>query len=145
MAGVALLSSSVSPGLAREYYYFHKSGVTREQFIADREECERLSGGVRHIDPGTIHVYQRNSLSAGQNALATGIASLFAGMVGSGQDRRTMSMVERTCMADKEYQRYRVEKAVVTDIDKLPSDEEKLDRHFSMAGAAEPIGERIVE
>lgn len=143
--GVSFLVASSPEVQAREYYYFHKTGIAKEQFSADRAECERLSGGIHRRGSRTIYVPQYNNLSAGQNAAAVAIASLFAGMISGGQDRKTMSIVERTCMADKGYDRYRVDRTVVQNIEKLPTQEERLERHFAMAATSDPVGEEVVE
>tara|TARA_B110001454_G_C12717106_1_gene433025 strand:- start:2021 stop:2431 length:411 start_codon:yes stop_codon:yes gene_type:complete len=133
-----------TPALAREYYYFHKSGVSREDFKKDRQECDALASGVRKRD-NLGYVPPNPNLTVGQNAAAAGIAALFSGMISAGERRRTMSMVERICMADKGYQRYEVQPVIVRDIEKLPSKEAQLDRHFEMAASVEPVGKRIVE
>lgn len=130
--------------LAREYYYFNKPGVSREDFKKDRQDCEALASGVRKQN-NLSYVPPNPNLTVGQNAAAAGIAALFSGMINAGERRRTMSMVERICMADKGYERYEVQPVIVRDIEKLPSKEEQLDRHFEMAAAIEPMGKRIVE
>ena len=143
---VALVSLGVAAPLqAREYYYFNKPEVSREQYVADKLECDRLAGGVAPRDVGPIYVPQNSNLTAGQNALATGLAALFAGLMLGGQDRRTILAVERTCMADKGYGRYRVEKVVVQEIEDLKDGDARVARYFALATTAHPTGERIKE
>ncbi len=133
---------------ARDYYYFYKANIPRETYVADREECERLAGGVTRTGagvPSTYYVPGNPNLTAGQNALAAGLAGLFAGLMMGGQIRKTVSAVERTCMADKGYARYGVDKAVVKDIEKLDSIDARVERYFALATASAPVGERIKE
>lgn len=144
LIAVALAVAPV-PLLARDYYYFNKPQVARDQYVADKLECDRLAGGVAPKDIGPVYVMGNPNLTVGQNALAVGIASLFAGLIGGGEDRRLMRAVERTCMADKGYGRYKVEKAVVAEIDKLKDQDARIDRYFALAATAQPIGERIKE
>ncbi len=130
---------------AGEHYYFNKPNVDRDQYIADKVECDRLAGGVSAPESKTIYVPQNSNLSAVQNATVVGIASLFAGLVLGNENRKVIRAVERTCMADKGYGRYRVEKSFVQDIEKLKSQKERTERYFSLASAVQPVGERIKE
>ena len=139
------LAASTTPSLAREYYYFNKPGVSRDQYVADKLECDRLSGGVQPVDIGPVYVAQSPTLTAGQNALAVGIASLFAGLIGGGENRKAMRAVERTCMADKGYARYEVDKPVVREIEKMEDVDARIDRYFALAATDAPVGERIKE
>jgi hypothetical protein len=133
-----------SPACARDYYYFNKSNVSRDGYVADKLECDRLTGGV--ANKGTpIFVATGGGFSPGQNAAIAGAATLFAGLILGGEDKKTKRAVERTCMADKGYGRYKVEKAFVSEIDKLKTDDERIDRYFALAAMATPVGERIKE
>lgn len=146
--GAAFLGVSVlvsSPLQAREHYYFNKPNVSRDKFVADRVACDRLAGGVGAQGPQTIYVPQYSNLTAGQNAAAVGIAMLFAGLLAGGERRKVMRAVERTCMADKGYGRYRVEKEVVRNIDKMKSQDARVDHYFALAASTQPVGERIKE
>ena len=134
-----------APVIAREYYYFNKPGVSRDQYVADKLECDRLAGGVQPVDIGPVYVSQSPNLTAGQNALAVGIASLFAGLMGGSENRKAMRAVERTCMADKGYARYEVDKPVVREIEKLEDDTARIDRYFALAATTAPVGVRIKE
>jgi hypothetical protein len=133
-----------APVAAREYYYFNKPAVTRDQYVADKAECDALAGGVK-ANSQTIYVPSNPNLTAGQNALAVGLASLFAGMIGGDPRKRSMQTVERTCMADKGYGRYIVEKSVVAEISKLKDEAQQLERYFSLASTTQPIGQRTKE
>lgn len=144
----ALLAAAMlvtAPATAREYYYFNKPGVSREQYVADKLECDRLAGGVRPVDIGPVYVQQSPNLTAGQNALAVGLASLFAGLMGGGENRKAMRAVERTCMADKGYARYEVDKPVVRDIEKIEDVDARIERYFALAATDAPVGVRIKE
>jgi hypothetical protein len=131
--------------LARDYYYFNKPGVSRDDYVAAKLECDRLAGGVSPKDVGPVYVVSNPNLTAGQNAAAVAIGSLFAGLLLGGENRKVMRAVERTCMADKGYGRYKVEKAFVTDIAKLKSDNDRVDRYFALATMDSPVGERMKE
>ena len=142
MAAAVLVSA---PAAARDYYYFNKPGVTRDQYVADKLECDRLAGGVQAADIGPVYVQQNPNLTAGQNALAVGIASLFAGLIGGGENRKAMRAVERTCMADKGYARYEVDKPVVREIEKMEDVDARIERYFALAATDAPVGVRIKE
>ena len=141
-----MLAMIAAPAQAREYYYFHRANVTHERYAADRIACDRLAGGVRAPQRSTnMLVPQYSTLSPTTNAASVAIASLFAGLLLRDSGKDTIRLVERTCMADKGYARYRVEKPVVVAIDKLPTDEAKIERYFALATASVPTGERISE
>ena len=133
------------PAMARDYYYFNKPGVTRDQYVADKLECDRLAGGVQPVAIGPVYVQQSPNLTAGQNALAVGIASLFAGLMGGGENRKAMRAVERTCMADKGYARYEVDKPMVREIEKIEDVDARIDRYFALAATDAPVGARMKE
>ena len=136
---------AATPASAREYYYFYRANTPRETYIADREACERLAGGVdRRAGPMVYMPYNRN-LTGAQNGLAQGLAGLFIGLMSGGETRRTMSVVERTCMADKGYARYEVDRQVVKDIEKLGDVDARIERYFALATADTPTGKRMKE
>jgi hypothetical protein len=143
LAGATMLVTM--PAAARDYYYFNKPGVTRDQYVADKLECDRLAGGVQPVDIGPVYVQQSPNLTAGQNALAVGIASLFAGLMGGGENRKAMRAVERTCMADKGYARYAVDKPLVREIEKIANVDARIDRYFALAATDAPVGARMKE
>jgi hypothetical protein len=145
-AALACLAPA-APALARDYHYFHKADVPRERYAEDRAVCDRLAGGVdtRTTGSTTIMVPQYSNLSAGANAASVAIASLFAGLMLRNQNKHLVGVVERTCMADKGYARYKVEKGLVQEIDRLPNDEARVERYFALATASTPVGQRIKE
>lgn len=130
---------------AGEHYYFNKPNVSRDQYVADRILCDRLAGGVSAPGSTTVYVPQNSNLTAGQNAAAVGIAMLFVGLMRGNENRKIIRTVERTCMADKGYRRYRVENALVREIDRLKSQGERVERYFALATTTQPAGERIKE
>jgi hypothetical protein len=142
VCGLVLLPTAAN---ARDYYYFNKPAVARETYIADKLECDRLAGGVNPRETGPVYVMQNPNLTAGQNALAVGLASLFAGLIAGGENRRVMLAVERTCMADKGYGRFKVEKTFVKQIDTLKSEDDRIERYFALATTTSPMGTRIKE
>ena len=145
LLGIAALAGAVvsAPAEARDFYYFHKANVTLEAFQRDRLECERLMGGVRRPE-STVYV-PNNNLTVAQNAAVAGIAGLFEGMMRSRERRRTIDAIERTCMADKGYRRFRVSDELAEDLWDIEDPEERLARYLAMAAADEPVGERMVE
>ena len=143
--GLIIGAALPAPAHARDYYYFNKPGVSRDDYVLAKQECDRLAGGVSPKDIGPVYVAQNPNLTVGQNAAAAGIASLFAGLILGGENRKVMRAVERTCMADKGYGRYKVEKPFVTEIAKLKSEGERIDRYFALATTQYPAGERIKE
>lgn len=144
VAGIACALAS-TPAAARDFYYFHKAGVTLEVFQRDRLECERLMGGVQRPPQGPASVPNNNNLSVAQNAAVAGIAGLFEGMMRSRERRRTVDAVERTCMADKGYGRYRVSDELAAELGDIDDPEQRLSRYLAMAAADAPVGERMVE
>lgn len=143
VAGIACALAS-TPAAARDFYYFHKAGVTLEAFQRDRLECERLMGGVQRPPQGPAYV-PNNDLSGAQNAAVAGITGLFEGMMRSRERRRTVDAVERTCMADKGYGRYRVSDELAAELWDIDDPEQRLSRYLAMAAADEPVGERMAE
>ena len=146
LLAIAALACAVAsaPAAARDFYYFHKANVTLEAFQRDRLECERLMGGARRPESTTVYVPNRN-LTVAQNAAVVGIAALFEGMMRSREQRRTMNAIERTCMADKGYGRYRVSDELAEELWDIEDHEERLSRYLQRAAAEEPVGERMVE
>jgi len=142
-AGIACALAS-TPAVARDFYYFHKADVTFEAFQRDRLGCERLMGGAGRLPQGPAYVPD-NNLSVAQNAAVAGMAGLFEGMMRSRERRRTIDAIERTCMADKGYHRYRVSDELAEELWDIDDPEERLARYLTMAAADEPVGERMVE
>jgi hypothetical protein len=133
-----------TPAFARDYYYFNKANVTRDQFATERRECLELAGGVE-LPATTVYVPQSQTLTATQNAAASGIASLFISMMRHGEVRKLGLEVERTCMADKGYKRYKVGKKLISEINDIKAFDARIDRLFALAGTPDPVGERIKE
>lgn len=128
------------PALAVEPYYFHKAGVSRDQYMDDVNDCAQLVGGVR--------VPHYRALATGSspanNAIAAGIGSFFAALAEGRERRRMTSRIERTCMADKGYQRRSIDKASYGEIKKLEG-ETRIDRMFALVSADQPSGKALVE
>lgn len=131
---VAALVAAV-PAHARGYY-FNKPGVSREAYIADVAECIELAGGVRPTSTAVPY---------SPNLIAAAVGAFFAGMARSRERRRLANLVERTCMADKGYGRYEVGDDVLDEIHDIDSEEQRLERLFGLASAAEPVGRRMRE
>lgn len=143
---VALAISAFMPqaALAREYYYFNKADVSREDFVRDRTDCLKLAEDVK-TPASSAYVPYNNSLSAGQNAAAAGLAGLFAGLMLGSEERRVGLAVERTCMADKGYTRFVVDKNIIEDIAELKDENAQVEKYFEFATRNDPIGKGIRE
>lgn len=128
------------PALADEPYYFHKAGVDRDQYMDDVNDCAQLAGGVRAPH---YQVFATGS-SPANNAIAAGIGSFFAALAEGRERRRLISRVERTCMADKGYQRRSIDKASFAEIKKTEG-ETKIDHRFALVSADQPSGKTLVE
>lgn len=134
---IALWSASAR---AEEPYYFHKQAVSREAYAADVERCAQLSGGIR----GKSYSVQPLNPNAPYAVESAAIATLFIGFLQRAEQRRMMSRVERTCMADKGYQRRSIDKPLYREIRKL-DDKARLDRLFELVAAPQPIGKALIE
>jgi hypothetical protein len=132
-AGAALLAAVPANASG---YYFNKSGVSRETYMADVAECAELAGGVRTSNQAVPYT---------PNLIAVGVVALFSGMARSRERRRLIGMVERTCMADKGYARFEVGDSVLDEIHDLPTEDQRLERLFGLASSAEPVGRRMSE
>jgi hypothetical protein len=142
-AAALLLAAALlpAPAAARDYYYFNRPNVTREAYAADVAECAELAGGVARVKPGPVYAAPNNPYAL----YGVGAAALFAGLIGSAEDRRAKRSVERTCMADKGYGRFEVEKPVIRQIEAIKDAGERLDRLFALASSPQPIGTRMPE
>ena len=145
LAVLAFALGFAGPVQARDYYYFHKANISQETYRADRLECERLMGGAKVRSASGGYVPSNGNLTAGQNYAVVAITSLFSGMMKSAERRRTMNAVERTCMADKGYDRFSVPDEIAEEIEDVPDPEQRLARYFAMAATPKPVGERMVE
>ncbi len=146
LAIVACCASLIATPSHAGRYYFHKADVDRATYQADQEECERLAGGVRKKPRESApYVPPNPNLTVAQNAAAAGITAFFMGMLGSAAKRRTINAIERTCMADKGYARYEVDESLAEGLERVEDPEERLNRYFALASAAQPSGRKLVE
>jgi hypothetical protein len=106
----------------------------------DVNDCAELAGGVR-VAHYQVYAY---GPSATNNAIAAGIGSFFAALAEGRERRRLISRIERTCMADKGYQRRSIDKASFGEIKKLTG-EAKINRMFTLVAAEQPSGKVMVE
>jgi len=130
----------VSPALAEKPYYFHKTGVSRDQYMDDVNDCAELAGGVR-VPHYTMVVTGPNIAT---NAIAAGIGSFFVTLSEGRERRRLISRVERTCMADKGYQRRSLDENSRREINRLEGTP-KIERLFLLVSADQPSGQALVE
>ncbi len=144
VAGLAAAAAALLPAAAsaRDHYYFNRPNVSRETYAADIAECAELAGGARAPKMGPVYVMVPNTPYA---AIGAGIGLLFAGLLQGNPDKRVKRSVERTCMADKGYGRFEVDKAVIADIHSIADEQARLDRMFALASAESPIGRKMAE
>lgn len=143
IVSLALICATMASASERQYFY--KASVSRDQYTVDRFRCLNLSGQVTAQGPGTLYVQNNPNLTSGQNAMAVGLASIFAGMMRSSATRQVANMVERTCMADRGYLRYRVDDAFADQLEAIASPEARVDAYYQLATSAQPVGERMPE
>lgn len=135
-----VLCSWSAPVLAEDSYYFHKAGITRDAYQQDVNRCARLAAGgttARH----SVEPTNRNAPYAVE---AAAIASLFAGFMEAREQRRLVSRIERTCMADKGYQRRTIDRDIYGEIRKL-TDDQRLERLHALVSSATPTGKVLIE
>lgn len=128
-----------APALAEDPYYFHKAGTTREAYEQDVKRCARLAGGASTPDYSVQPNY-----NAPYAVEAAAIAGLFVGFLQAREQRRLVSRIERTCMADKGYQRRTIDKEHYREIRAL-ADDQRLERLFALVSAETPLGRVLVE
>lgn len=134
------LSALAGPARAEPPYYFHKAGVSREAYAADVDRCASLAGGARVAR----YQAQPTNYNAPYAVEAAAIASLFIGFMERAERRRIQGRVERTCMADKGYQRREIEKPLHREIRELEGNA-RVDRLFALVSATNPSGKAMVE
>jgi hypothetical protein len=118
-----------------QYYYYHKAGVTRDVFRAEKVECEEMALGAH---PARIQQpYTSNPYAAGAGAF-------MAGFMRSRERRHMYETNERRCMASKGYVRIAVDKQVVKEVGRLEG-EARIDRMAEMAAAERPLGPELPE
>jgi hypothetical protein len=139
LLAVALTACAATPVAAEPPYYFHKAAVSREAYMADVDRCASLATGVK--TPNYIATPNFNAPYGLESVL---IANFFIGFQQRAQQRRVLSRIERTCMADKGYQRREIEKPIYEEIRKQDK-KAGLERLFALVSAREPTGEVLVE
>lgn len=146
---ILTLLLGVAPAQARDYYFFNKQGVTRQDYLADRIICDQLAGATTHRSPdmtaANTQIWQNPNLSVGQAAAAAGIASFMLSFVAASERRRLVRQVERICLADKGYRRFEMRKDAYRVIEKSPEQAERIDRWFALASAEKPDGKEMYE
>ena len=147
----ALVSAALfaAPAAARDYYYFNKPRVDRQDYLEDRLACDELAGGtLRRSTDRTLmnqQIWQNNNLTAGQSAAAAGIASLFVSLFDGAEQRRMAWQVERICLADKGYRRFEMDKAEWKAIDEVEDPATRIDQWFALASSGQPRGKEMYE
>lgn len=138
--GVALIALAPSVAVAKEPYYFHKTGIDRDVYMEDVNDCAELAGGVR-----TAHYrVSATNPTAPYAAISVGVASFFATLVERSEHRRIVSRVEWTCMGDKGYARRSLDEESHEEIRELRG-EDRIDRLFGLVSAENPVGKVLVE
>jgi len=133
---------------SREYYYYNKSGVSRDAYVTDVKECTELVGGagatVGRTGPYYVSVPNTQAGMAGL-AIASFFVPLIAGAERRAERNRLKNGTERICMADKGYVRIQVEKTLIVEIEKMTDEQAKVDRLFDLAASPSPTGRRMKE
>jgi hypothetical protein len=146
---LASLLLGATPAHARDYYFFNKQGVTRQDYLADRVTCDNLAGATTHRGPDMTaannQIWQNPNLSVGQAAAAAGIASFMLAFVAASERRRLVRQVERICLADKGYRRFEMRKEAYRAIEKSPEMSVRIDKWFALASADKPDGKEMYE
>ena len=121
-------------------YYFHKVGVARDVYMDDVNDCAALAGGIRN----THYQVLPTNYNAPYAVESSAIANFFTGFLERAERRRIMGRVERTCMADKGYQRRAIAKDLDRELRKLDGPA-RIDRLFGLVSASVPVGEEMIE
>ena len=127
------------PAAAEPPYYFHKGAISRESYMADVERCASLATGVR-----TPNYSVQPNFNAAYGIEAALVANFFIGFQQRAERRRVVSRIERTCMADKGYQRREIETPIYQEIRKM-DEKPRLERFFALVSARDPTGKVLVE
>lgn len=137
------------PVLARDYYFFNKPGVTRQDYLSDRLLCDQLAGSSTALRPdmtaATRQIWQNPNLSTGQAAAAAGITSFMLSFVQAAERRRMVRQIERICLADKGYRRFEMNKDAYKVIENVDDDALRIDGWFQLASSIEPLGKEMPE
>jgi hypothetical protein len=136
----AILVAWPQAAQAEEPYYFYKAGTSREAYAEDVKHCAELAGGARFTG-AQVRPTNPNAPYALEGAA---IASLFIGFMQARERRRVLSRIERTCMADKGYQRRSIARPLYKELRSLQG-AARIDRLFAMVSVEQPSGEVLVE
>ncbi|WP_088310194.1 hypothetical protein [Novosphingobium sp. B 225] len=137
---LVLCAAVSTPALAEDPYYFHKAAVSHEAYMADVDRCASLGAGTK----APRYTAQPTNYNTPYAVESAAIASFFIGFLERREQRRLVSRIERTCMADKGYQRRAIDKPVYQEIRKLDA-KDRLERLFTLVSAAQPTGKVMVE
>ncbi|TMJ14690.1 MAG: hypothetical protein E6G94_09045 [Alphaproteobacteria bacterium] len=127
----AAVALPVSAAAAGEPVYFYKAAVEREAFAGDLAQCLDLAKGVQA---------PRMDVPYSPNLYAVAVGAFLAGLTRSRERRHMIDNVLRTCMSDKGYRRVEATKALGKELDGL-AEKERVERFYTLASAAEPVGE----
>ena len=134
LAAVPLLAMS-APAAAGEPYYFHKPNVDRATYVEDATFCMELAGGVEPADMPYVYT---------PNLYAAAFVGLLGGIMKSRTRRAHSEQVERTCMADRGYNRITIAKAALRRVRNLEGGE-RTEALFALAAAPQAQGEELPE
>ena len=99
----------VPPGEKNDhkFFFFHKTEVAEDQFVADYEFCGSYAGRVE--PPRGPNIYT-------PNAIAAGVTGFLGGLERGNQRRRMFRAVMRKCMSMKGYARYAIEEEALEEL-----------------------------
>ncbi len=138
-----------APSAARDYYFFNKPGVTRQDYLAHRQRCDQLSGGSTRQGPdmtaANAQIWQNPNLSTGQAAAAAGITSFILSFVQAAEQRRMVRQIERICLADMGYRRFEMDKKGFQAIENIKDESARIDSWFHLASSVQSAGKEMPE
>lgn len=90
-----------------KFFFFHNATITRDQALADWDECRELAGVVRAPPAGYIYTPNAGGAAGLAGAAAAGFMQ---GIIQGQQRRRMIDAAIRKCMNVKGYTRYSMTK-----------------------------------
>lgn len=88
---------------AEKFFFFHNASITREQALADWDECRELAGPVQPPPAGYIYTPNVGGAAGMAGAAAAGFMQ---GLIRGAQRRHMIDAAVRKCMNVKGYTRY---------------------------------------
>jgi hypothetical protein len=109
-AALACMPAAVAAQDAEDgdkFFYFHSASITRDQALADWDECRDLAGVVQPPPAGYIYTPNAGGAAGLAGAAAAGLVQ---GFIQGAQRRRMIDAAVRKCMNVKGYTRFAMTK-----------------------------------